>query len=435
MRIGIVGSGIAGLVSAWLFSRNGHEVVLYEKNSSLGLNGAAVDSGALPSEIDVPLRLFNSRHWRLLSCVYKELGIEAEPVSATQSFIDREQNCYLKIDVKSLFGVSISNLLNQKPRQILQQAQRLRTIGLRDWPQLGFELQFQDYLKTNGFTSEFANEFVYPILSATVCTCSVDAIRKYPARLLLGVMENITSSSAQDDNLYRVRGGSGQVATRISDSVADIRTSSPVISITRHQHGVTVTSRCAARIKTEEFDHVVIATQANHADSILTDKSELESEMLGSFNYENVEVVVHSDESFLPRASENWSTFNFATAAEDGEASSAMCSIWLNGFSEQYASQQNFFQTINPLRKPDSEKVIAERRLNRPIVNQANLRGWSIIDEINSQSDRNVWFVGSYAAAGVPLLETGVESAIKVAAKLGADVSLFDEAWAGLQTP
>ena len=435
MRIGVVGSGIAGLVTAGLLSRSGHEVVLFEKNSRLGLNGAGINFGALPAEVDVPLRIFNTRHWRLLSRLYEELGIEVEPVSTTQSFVDQEGDCYLNVDVKSLFGGSISSLLNRRSRDILRQAQQLRTIGLRDWPELDFELEFQDYLKSNGLTSEFANEFVYPILSATVCTCSIEAIRKYPARLLLEVMENITSSSGQEDDLFRVRGGSSQVANRIGELISDIRTSSSVGSIERTRGGVVVNSRIAAGSLAEAFDHVVLATQASHAASLLANQRVLEAEMLGCFDYESVEVVVHRDESFLPREHKRWSTFNFATDTGDGvEPPRVMCSIWLNGFSKQYSSQQNFFQTINPLRKPNSAKVVAERRLSRPVVNQATIRGWGIMDQLNSESDRNVWFVGSYAAVGVPLLETGVESAIKVAARLGADVSWFDDALLNLQT-
>ena len=36
MRIGVVGAGISGLVSAYILAKNGVEVVLYEKENYLG---------------------------------------------------------------------------------------------------------------------------------------------------------------------------------------------------------------------------------------------------------------------------------------------------------------------------------------------------------------------------------------------------------------
>ena len=43
MRIAVVGSGIAGLASAWLLSRE-HDVMLYERNDYFGGHSNTVDA-------------------------------------------------------------------------------------------------------------------------------------------------------------------------------------------------------------------------------------------------------------------------------------------------------------------------------------------------------------------------------------------------------
>ncbi|MDN5780735.1 MAG: FAD-dependent oxidoreductase, partial [Luteimonas sp.] len=85
MRIAVVGSGISGLASAWLLSRQ-HEVTLFEAGDYLGghihthdieLQGRhyAVDSGFI---------VHNPRHYPLLTRLFDELGIASQPT--TMSF-------------------------------------------------------------------------------------------------------------------------------------------------------------------------------------------------------------------------------------------------------------------------------------------------------------------------------------------------------------
>ena len=123
MKIGVVGSGIAGLAAAWLFSRSGHHVVVFEKSDQLGFDGAGVSTQALPSEVDVPLRLFNSSHWTLLSQLYDELCIEKEPVTLSQSYSD-EGGCYLNVDLQSVFSTDLNTIFSARSRSILQQANK-----------------------------------------------------------------------------------------------------------------------------------------------------------------------------------------------------------------------------------------------------------------------------------------------------------------------
>lgn len=108
MRIAIVGSGIAGLASAWLLScaPHSHEVVLFEAQDYLGghththdieLDGAryAVDTGFI---------VHNPQHYPLLTRLFEESGVASRPT--TMSFSVRNEATgleYNATDLNSLF--------------------------------------------------------------------------------------------------------------------------------------------------------------------------------------------------------------------------------------------------------------------------------------------------------------------------------------------
>ena len=77
------------------------------------------------------------------------------------------------------------------------------------------------------------------------------------------------------------------------------------------------------------------------------------------------------------------------------------------------------FQTWNPIIEPDPTLVLGESSFERPVVNQASMRGLELLSELHQQPDRRTWFCGSYAARGIPLLESAATSSLAVADRLG----------------
>ena len=76
MRIAIVGSGVSGLVSAWLLSR-AHEVTLFEKDDRLGghthTHRVTRPDGAWP--VDTGFIVFNERSYPNLTRILAQLGV------------------------------------------------------------------------------------------------------------------------------------------------------------------------------------------------------------------------------------------------------------------------------------------------------------------------------------------------------------------------
>ena len=79
------------------------------------------------------------------------------------------------------------------------------------------------------------------------------------------------------------------------------------------------------------------------------------------------------------------------------------------------------FQTWNPIFEPEAEKTLSAVPMERAVVTRENQKLLSDLDLLHQRPLRKVFFCGSYAASGVPLLESAVRSAIKVVGYLGYD--------------
>lgn len=410
MKIGIVGSGIAGLCAAWCLNRAGHKVTLFEKQPAIGMDAHSLqlDGTNGPLHGDVPSRMFNELQWPNLFRLFREIGVKAEAVHPTQSLGRLGEKTFLNIDVAYRPELSPGLLVNPQVRKIISEVKRLKSVGSQDLDAgLSPEITLAEYLRQGNYSNELIYDFLYPTLSSTVCTCSYEALDTYPAKIILQTLRNLTGRQP----LMRTRGGTSDVAARLVNGMDDIRLNCHVNSVRQRDNEVEVVFHDSITTTTATFEHFIVATQANQALKLLTSLSTDEMKMLNCFVYETIPVVVHRDSRLMPQDTRRWATFNMVI--RDRQAS--MCSVWMNRFHKQWQSDANVFQTINPVIEPDSDAILLRVNLQRPIVNQNSRRGWSMIEELHRQTKRRIWFCGSYASDGLPLLESGVVSSLKVA--------------------
>ncbi|KAG0204596.1 hypothetical protein BGX33_008387 [Mortierella sp. NVP41] len=113
---------------------------------------------------------------------------------------------------------------------------------------------------------------------------------------------------------------------------------------------------------------------------------------------------------------------------------SAMATHIMNNTATSLGSTTKFLQTTNPIFQPKPETVISSAWFERAVVNPESMKA---VDELSQQMDEQaerllaaqqsgkkddsatsvsdrVWFVGSYAYPGIPLLEGCVVSAVQV---------------------
>ncbi|MEM7613162.1 MAG: FAD-dependent oxidoreductase [Pseudomonadota bacterium] len=414
MKIAVVGSGIAGLSAAWLLSKN-HQVTIFEKFHHLGMDAhsIALNGEHDSARVDVPLRVFFDGFYPNLTALYQELGIESKPINYAASFGGLNDKTYFRYHNYQLGPFLLPFLKGRQSMgrhglrigwdllRLFRQSPKSLALGISDGQTL------EDYVQAHRYSTAFAEGFLYPAFSG-ICTCSHESIKAYPARVVLEYLNSGLLFSA----VRRVTRGTREVVQLLAQHVDDVRLGAAVEYVSRTDHGVTV--RTAEGSAT--FDHVVLATQANQTATILGDASTEEQALLASFSYEPSRVVVHKDTALAPPGNEaHWAPVNFVRASD---GTTPMATIWMNAI-QAMPDTSPVFQTWNPIIEPDPSLIIGEAAFERPIVNQASLQGLERLAQLHQQRNRRVWFCGSYAAHGIPLLESAAHSAFSVAERLG----------------
>ncbi|MEM7782786.1 MAG: FAD-dependent oxidoreductase [Planctomycetota bacterium] len=399
-RIGIIGTGIAGLAAGKFLRDAGFAPILFEKNDQIGIDshGVSVPTEDGPLRLDVPPRMLNQALWPELRSLYQSLGIEIQPVEPSKVFWIDSNGPMLKLEKSFFSSGMIRQLLSVEIRDIFRDIQRMKDSVDQDITQF-HKSNFREYLNGKAYSRSFIYQFLLPALSSTLCTCSYQALDNYPVDTLLLAMKGVISS----EGLFRTCKGTHEVAHRLTEE-AEVRLSCPIDSI--EICGKSVRLRFDSNsTPSVDLDHVIVATQANTASRLIAGQPGLPHDILAGFQYESVTTVVHSDETLMPPHRKDWASFNLQSNA-DGTA--GMCTMWMNryyGFNGN-----NLFQTIMPYRKPEASKVIKMAEMQRPVVNADSKSAIAQLGKYHSSADR-IWFCGSYAAPGVPLLESGVQSA------------------------
>ena len=414
LRVAVVGSGIAGLTAAWLLNRAGHAPVLFERNMRVGMDAHSAEIPTGPDDVgvDVPIRVFNRRLWPTLSALADELAVPSRSINVASSFSEQTGSTFFRYGTMQAAQVSLPYV---PPRYFSARALAIIAGVAQFRLSAGLDLQngalndrpLRDYLAEGDYSETFVEDFLYPAIG-TICTCSRDSVAEYPARVIVESLFDIFLAG----RLRRFTGGTRQIVRRLVAELPDVRLGVPVQSVAVNGSAVEI----ALPDGSEAFDHVIIATQANHARYLLPGQLEREHAMLEQFRYDALDVVVHTDRDLMPKSPKDWASVNFFVTPDRAQAAST---LWVNRVEVQFEGHAPVFQTHNPLHTPAPDKEVLRVTLQRPVVNADSLDGYRQLQALHRQPDRRVWFVGSYATRGMPLLESGVRSSESTLAKLG----------------
>ena len=412
MRIAVIGSGIAGLGSAWLLSRQ-HEVVVFEKNRRLGghTDTHAIELGGRQHAVDTGFIVFNHQHYPLLTQMFAELDVASH--ATTMSFSAQDAGTGLEYNAGSLDGLFCqrSNLVSARFWRMLRDLRRFyrESPALLSTPEPGPTLGA--YLRDKRYSAAFRDDHLVPMASA-LWSSSSRSILDFPVIELVRFMANHDMLQINNRPQWRVVSGGSQ---RYIDAMrkqwnVDERLACPVASVRRHGDQVSVRSAAGS----ESFDQVVLACHADDALALLDDASETERSILGDLGYQDNDTVLHTDVRILPENRKAWAAWNAYIPADRH----APCSVsyWMNAL-QSIESSEPLIVSLNRTQQIDPAKILRRMNYRHPVQTQVSASARRRKGEIQGKS--GTWFAGAYWGFGFH--EDGLRSALEVARGSGVE--------------
>jgi predicted NAD/FAD-binding protein len=410
MRVAVVGSGISGLASAWLLSRQ-HAVTLFEANAYFGghTHTHDIELQGRRHAVDTGFIVHNPRHYPLLTRMFAELGVESQPTA--MSFAVRNEASGLEYNASTLNGLFCQRRNLVSPRFLGMVRDLLRFY--REAPALlneaGEGPTLGDYLAERGYGAAFRDEHLVPMASA-LWSSPAAQILAFPARYLVQFMANHQMLQVSDRPQWRVvRGGSSAYvkALRAKWRVSE-RLCSPVRVVRRRRDYVEITTGESR----ESFDQVVFACHSDQALGLLSDANDSEHSILGAMRYQKNETVLHTDATLLPVNRRAWAAWNaFIPRTPDDVCTVSYYMNHLQGIE----CSQPFIVTLNRTHAIDPAKVLRKMQYEHPVYSHASVAAQARKPEM--QGLRRTWFAGAYWGWGFH--EDGIRSAVEVADALG----------------
>lgn len=430
--LAIIGSGIAGLGSAWFLHRD-FEVTVFEAADYVGghTHTVTVDDDGRPAPIDTGFMVFNHVTYPHLTRLFRTLAVPTKPTDMSFGVQHRPRGLeYCGSSLNHLFAQR-RNLLRPSFYRMLLQIDRFNreAAAALDDPELRY-LSLDDYVRRGGYGEDFFQLYLIPMSSAVWSTPPAQ-MRRFPAATLLRFFHNHGFLGLNTQHpWWTVEGGAQAYVEKVTAPFRDcIHLSTPVRRVRRlAEGGVEVATDTASR----RFDKVVLACHAPTTLALLgTDATPEERRLLAPFRYQPNAVTLHTDASIMPRARLAWSAWNyrldalatpFAESLEHGADELAVSThYWMNRL-QGVSERRNYFVSVEGRHLLDPSKTLRTFTEEHPLFDLAAAQAQPGIPSLNAAAvgRTETYFAGAWQRYGFH--EDGLLSAVNLATLiLGGD--------------
>ncbi|MDV2857583.1 FAD-dependent oxidoreductase [Oceanimonas sp. AH20CE76] len=410
-NIAVIGSGIAGLTSAWLLSKQ-HKVTLFEANDYLGGHTATVDVplNGRTYAVDTGFIVFNDRTYPRFQRLLESIGIRARPTEMSFSVQQATTGLEYNGHTLSTLFAQRKNLINGRFYGFLLEIVRFNLLCKRALQE--GSLSDQDtlgrFLERYGFSEFFAGHYVLPMVAAIWSSSLADS-RDFPLAFFLRFFNHHGLLNLVDrPQWYVVEGGSRSYIPALIKGVQQVCLNTPVQWVRRLDNGVEISSAAG----TELFDEVIFACHSDQALRLLSDATDTEKQVLGGLEYRDNEVVLHTDTRLLPTERRAWASWNYFL---DGGEQALPAVTYNMNILQGINAEQTFCVTLNRTQAIAPEHILRRFTYAHPVYNRAAMVAQSRRDQICGRSHTH--FCGAYWYNGFH--EDGVRSALDVCARFG----------------
>ncbi|EEY91349.1 FAD-dependent oxidoreductase [Acinetobacter lwoffii] len=413
LDIAVIGSGMAGLATARILQDAGHHITIFE-----ALPGRGMDSHSLEFEgglIDAPLRVMNPYLWKNTLSLATHLGIKTYPVRtymACSWLFEDKTETWLTTSRSRIGNIPIINNrkgLQQYGWRLVKGLLQLKVALTKFFKSKNQDISLAEFINRNEIEEVFWHGAVMPVLY-TICTCNPKTIGEWPAKPLLIFLRQLTDGDA----LLRLQGGTPALVDKLIEGI-HIEDGS-AITLVQEQGDQVKVENAAGYSKL--FDRVIVATPTTKIEQFLDPvQFASEIELLKKFKFEQGKLVIHTDASVMPPKRKDWAVLSYMM---DRKFTRQQFTVWLNSIEPSLVGKSAVFQTWRPVTDIDPKKVIKSVMLTRAVVDANTVALNKELQQRHLDANRKVFFCGSWSCDGLPILESAVTSAMKIAEIFGA---------------
>lgn len=412
MKIAIIGSGIAGLTSAYLLNRN-HAITVFEASDWIGGHTHTVDVqvNGQHHAVDTGFIVFNDWTYPNFIRLLSQLGVGFKDTEMSFSVSDPISGVeYNGHNLNSLFAQR-RNLLSPKFWGMVRDILRFNREALNDLNQqrIASDMTLGDYLKANGYSERFIQHYIVP-MGAAIWSMSLNDMLGFPLQFFVRFFKNHGLLSVSDRPQWCViEGGSSSYVAPLTESFKQhIRLNCAVTRVERDGDGVTVHSAAGS----ERFDKVVFACHSDQALALLAAPTSTEQAILGALPYADNDVVLHTDTRLLPKRPLAWASWNYRLGGPVDQPAAVTYDM---NILQGIQSDTTFCVSLNQTAAIDPSKILARYTYAHPQYSLAGMAAQARWEELLGAN--HSYFCGAYWANGFH--EDGVVSALRVAREFG----------------
>jgi predicted NAD/FAD-binding protein len=414
MRIAIIGTGIAGLTTAYLLHRK-HDLTLFEAGSYVGghTNTVDIELDGRNFAIDTGFIVFNDWTYPNFIKMMEQIGVTNQPSSMGFSVrCERSGYEYNGHNVNTLFAQR-RNALKPRHYLMIRDILRFNKVAkqmLADEPDNLAGMTLMDMVQRFKLGRKFIDHYLIP-MGAAIWSASRETMMRFPALFFVRFFANHGFLNVGDRPTWRViQGGSRSYIKPLTAGVADrIQVNTAIAEVRRFLDRVELHT---ASGESHSFDEVVFACHSDQALAMLAEPTTQEREILGALPYQPNEAILHTDESVMPKRKLAWAAWNYHILSQDqGRVAVTYNMNILQGidYTKQFCVTLNYRDGIDP------SKILRVIPYHHPIYQPEGMAAQARYDEIGGHNRSH--FCGAYWFNGFH--EDGVRSGLRVAAHFG----------------
>ncbi|GGZ64742.1 NAD(P)/FAD-dependent oxidoreductase [Paraglaciecola chathamensis] len=417
-RIAIIGSGISGLTCGHLLHKN-HDITIYEANDYVGGHTATKDVTVKGRDyaIDTGFIVYNDWTYPHFIKLMNKLGVKSQPTEMSFSVKNETQNLeYNGNTINSLFAQRrniFRPLFWRIVKDILRFNKLCKSQNIDALPQ---QQNLFGFLTEHRFSDAFIYNYILPMCAA-IWSTSVEDIKAFPFKFFLRFFNNHGLLNITDrPQWYTLIGGSREYIAPLTEGFEKkIMLNAAVTSVAKTAQGYQVNSALGSKV----FDEVIFACHSDQASAMLDNQDipqrETINHILGAIKYIPNEVVLHTDESVLPKRKLAWASWNYNICdAQNAHLSPAVLTYNMN-ILQCIDSSTTFCVTLNDRQSINDKDILAVYHYAHPQFNDDAIEAQARRSEISGVA--GLHFCGAYWFNGFH--EDGVRSALDVCQHFG----------------